>query len=105
MFGNLFGDIERQQQEIKAKLADISVQGSSGDGAVIVTATAARRITNIKLDYQMLDIQDKEMVEDLVLEAINRALEQAEAEEGQHMQQALDRMMPGGVGGLSDLVK
>ncbi len=37
MFGDLFGNVQQQQEEMKKKLATISVVGESGDGAVKVT--------------------------------------------------------------------
>ena len=96
----MFGNMEEMQKEMRAKLAEITVQGEAGDGAVVVTANGIREITNIALNAEKLDLTDTEQLEDLLMVATNRALTAAAAQEQAEAQGMLKNMLPGGLGGL-----
>ena len=100
MFGDLLGNMEEKQQEMKEKLSAIQVEAEAGDGAIQVTATAAREITNLSIDKSVLDLEDTEQLEDLLLVAINRALEKATVKEAEESQKLMRDMLPPGFGGL-----
>ncbi len=103
MFGDLFGNVEQQQQELQKKLATIEITGDAGDGAIKVIANANQKILNISIDKSKLDWEDTEEVEDLLLVAINRTLERAAAKQGEESQKLIQNMMPPGMGGLADM--
>jgi DNA-binding YbaB/EbfC family protein len=100
MFGDLLGNIQKQQEELQQKLASILVEAEAGDGAVIVQAGGDQHIENIKIDTSKLDLSDKEQLEDLLVVAINRALEEAKAKAAIETNKLLQGMMPGGLDGL-----
>ncbi len=100
MFGDLLGNVQQQQEEMRKKLATISVTADAGDGAVKVTASANREILDISIDRSKLDWEDVEQVQDLVLAAVNNALEKAVEKEQAETQKLLSQMMPPGMGGL-----
>lgn len=100
MFGDLFGNVQQQQEEMKKKLATITVTAEAGDGAVKVTANANREILDISIDRAKLDWNDVEQVQDLVLAAVNSALEKAMVQEQAEAQKLIQQMMPPGMGGL-----
>ncbi|MBI5914950.1 MAG: YbaB/EbfC family nucleoid-associated protein [Bacteroidetes bacterium] len=100
MFGDLFGNVQQQQEEMKKKLATITVVAEAGDGAVKVTANANREILDISIDRAKLDWNDVEQVQDLVLAAVNSALEKAMVKEQAEAQKLIQQMMPPGMGGL-----
>ena len=76
-----------QERLAKAQndLAEQSVEASSGGGKVTVTATGAGDITAIKLAPEVVDPQDVEMLEDLVLAAINDARTKVDARVSEEM--------------------
>jgi hypothetical protein len=102
MFGleNMFGDMEAQQQAMREKLAAFVVESEAGEGAVKISANANREITNISIDPEFLKNAEAEELEDLLLVAINRALQQALEKEGEETQQLLKNMLPPGLDGL-----
>ncbi len=100
MFGDLFGQMEEQQKAMKAKLADIIVEAESGDGAVKVTANAARQILNITILPELINPAEPEELEDLILVAVNRALEQAAEKELAESQKMIQGMLPPGMENL-----
>ena len=100
MFGDLFGNVQQQQEEMRKKLAEITVTADAGNGAVKVTANANREILDISIDKSKLDWEDLEQVQDLVLTAVNNALEKATIEEQAEAQKMLQQMIPPGMSGL-----
>ena len=105
MFGNLLGDFEKKQDALRSKLKEIIFDYDFSDGAIIITANASREILNININPEKVNLFDKEEVEDMVLEAINRALEEASIKEASEMQNSINDILPGGMSGLGDLFK
>ncbi len=98
MFDNLFGDLQKQQEELQRKLADIIVEAEAGDGAVTVKAGADLHIANIKIDATKLDMSDLEQAEDLLVVAVNLALEKARQKAAIETNKLLEGFLPGGMG-------
>lgn len=67
-------DMEKAQEDLK----DREVESSVGGGAVKVVANGQKRIVSIKIAPETIDKDDPEMLEDLVLTAVNQALVDAE---------------------------
>lgn len=105
MFGDMFGNLEEQQNEMRQKLAEIRVEAEAGNGAIKVTANANREIINVSINKDALDWEDIEQVEDLVTVAVNRALQAAAQKEAEETQKLMQNMLPPGMGDLSDLFK
>lgn len=103
MFGDLLGNLEEKQKEMKAKLADIFVNAEAGDGAVKITANANREITNIAIDPEKFDATDTEALEDFILVATNRALTLAAEKEAAESQNLMKDMLPPGMGDLPNM--
>jgi len=71
----------RQAQELQAKLAkaqqelaDTTVEASSGGGAVKVTINGQQKIQSVKISPEAISADDVELLEDLVLTAVNEAI-------------------------------
>ncbi len=69
--------MQQQMEEIKAQLAARTVEATSGGGAVKVVAKCDGTIASIKIDPQALNPSDAQIVEDMILTAVNQALGQA----------------------------
>jgi len=67
-----------KQQEAQEALKDERVEASAGGGMVKVVVTGDMRIENLTIDPEAVDPEDVDMLQDLVLAAINQALGQAE---------------------------
>ena len=103
MLENLFGNVEQQQKELQEKLDQITIEGEAGDGAIKVSATANQKILNISIDKEKLNWEDSDEVEDLLMVAVNRALEKAAEQQAIESHKLLQNMMPG-IDGLADLL-
>ena len=71
-------EMQAQMQQAQEEIAHEIVEGTAGGGAVTVKATGAGKITEVKIAKQAIDPDDPETLEDLVLAAVNGALEAAE---------------------------
>ena len=70
--------MQEQLMAAQQKAAATEVSASAGGGAVKVTATGDLRLTSITLDPAALDPEDVEMLQDMILAAVNDVLESAE---------------------------
>ena len=69
--------IQRQMEEVQNQLAAKTVEATSGGGAVKVVAKCDGTVASIKIDPAAINPADPQMLEDLVLTAVNNALAQA----------------------------
>ncbi|MGL5087195.1 MAG: YbaB/EbfC family nucleoid-associated protein [Clostridium sp.] len=74
-------DMERMQKELETKEFEASV----GGGAVVVRANGKKEVIAINIKPEVVDADDVEMLEDLVLSAVNEALRMADEESSDKM--------------------
>ena len=90
------GQMQEQMQKAQEDLANETVDATAGGGVVTVTANGAGEIKQIKIDPKAIDPDDPEMLEDMVLAAVNEAIRSA-----QSLQQSkLGGLAGGALGGL-----
>jgi nucleoid-associated protein EbfC len=65
--------VQEKLEEIQEKLKDIDVNGASGDGLVRVTMSCANVVRSVTIDPSLLNSGGKDMLEDLVVAAMNNA--------------------------------
>jgi len=71
------GEMQEQMQQAQDELAKETVEASAGGGMVTVTANGAGEIRQIKIDPKAIDPDDPEMLEDMILAAVNEAIRSA----------------------------
>ena len=69
--------MQQQMADAQEQLASETVEASAGGGLVTVKATGNGDITEIKIDPKAIDPDDPELLEDMVLAAVNEALRSA----------------------------
>ena len=87
-------EMKQKVEEAKKRLDTITVEGEAGNGAVKVKINGNRKIENIEIGEEALK-GDKEEIEDLILTAANRAIEQADKVNEAELQGAAKGMLPG----------
>jgi nucleoid-associated protein EbfC len=95
MFGKV-QEMQRKMEETKANLDKIEVQSEVGGGMVRVTANGNREVISIKIDKDVIDPSDPEMLEDLVVAGVNKALSEADRVAKEKMMEITRDMIPGG---------
>ncbi len=71
--------LQKKMAEAQNKLNDIEVEGTSGGGLIKVIATAKGIFKRISIDDSLIKQEEKEILEDLIVAAINDAKEKGEA--------------------------
>ena len=93
--GGMMQQIQRLQQQLaqaQAQLANETVTASSGGGAIKVTMTGDQKCRSVEINPDFLKDMDAEMLQDLVLSAVNMALDQS-----RELQQKLMGPLAGGL--------
>lgn len=70
--------MQKQMEEAQASLAEQTIETTSGGGAITVTITGKKELRSIKINPEVVDPDDVEMLEDLVMTAVNEAIRQAD---------------------------
>ena len=86
--GNLMKKAQQLQEKMakmQEELSEKTVEASAGGGMVTVVANGKQEIVSIKIDPEVVDSDDVEMLEDLVLASVNEALDQAKEMAGAEM--------------------
>ncbi len=95
MFGNMMGKLQEAQQkmeEVKSKLDQITVIGEAQ--GVKVSLNGNKVVTNIDIPQMILDDRDKDQIEDLLILALNKGLENAENVAQSEGASAMKGMLP-----------
>jgi DNA-binding YbaB/EbfC family protein len=98
--GDMFGKMMDMQKKMNAAQEDLegkTVTAEAGGGMVKVTANGAQKITDIEIDPEVVDAEDQEMLEDLVIAGVNKALEDAGEMAQEQMRDSLGGMLPPGM--------
>lgn len=80
-FGNMMKQAKNLQSkmlDLQEKMADKTVETTSGGGMVSVVANGKQQILSIKIEKEVVDPDDVEMLQDLVISAVNDALSKSQ---------------------------
>jgi DNA-binding YbaB/EbfC family protein len=78
--GNIMKEAQKLQQQMEALQSEVAkkkVQATAGGGMVTVEASGKQELLSIKIDREVINPEDVQMLEDLVLAACNEALRQS----------------------------
>jgi DNA-binding YbaB/EbfC family protein len=87
--------MQRQMEENQKALEEAEFKSTSGGGAVEVTVNGKKEVTKLKIDPEAVDPEDVEMLEDMIIAALNEAFRQVDDQKAKMMGQ-----FGGGMGGL-----
>ncbi len=86
--------MQEKMTQVQEGLEGKTVVGESGGGMVKVTANGKQRLVKIEIDREVVNPQDVEMLEDLVLAAANKAIEDAGKMAQEEMSKVTAGMLP-----------
>jgi hypothetical protein len=93
----MFGKVKEMQaklQEAQNNLASITAEGESGAGMVKATANGKKLLTKLEIDKDLLKSEEAEMLQDLIVAAVNKAMDAVEDKNKAYLQKATEGMMP-----------
>lgn len=96
-------DFQAKMKEAQENLGHIIQQGDAGAGMVKVTLNGNKKLLSVDIDPDLLKAEDKDMLQDLIVAATNKAMEEIEHQIKDHLQEATKGMIPPGIPGLDKL--
>lgn len=87
--------MQRQMEESQKELEEKEFSAKAGGGAVEVTVTGKKEVTKLVIDKDAVDPDEVDMLQDMIVAAVNEALRMAEEANAQ-----IVNKMTGGLGGL-----
>lgn len=87
-------EMQQRMAEVQDRLGDLLVNGEAGGGMVKVTADGKQRIRKIEVEKEVVDPADVAMLEDLLLTAVNKALEESSRVAQAELQKATHGLLP-----------
>ena len=87
--------MQRQMEEKSKEFEEKEWEATAGGGAVTVRVSGKKEVVSVKIKEEVVDPEDIEMLEDLIVAAVNEALRKMEEENSAMMQQ-----LTGGLGGM-----
>ena len=101
------GQIMKQAQKFQTKMAKLqeelserTIEASAGGGMVVVVANGGQDVLSVKIDPEVVDPEDVEMLQDLIMAAVNDALNKAKAMMNEEMGQLTKGMNIPGMPGM-----
>ena len=89
---NLMKEAQRVQQKLETEMEAQRIEASSGGGVVTVVLDGSKRLQSIRIDPEAVDPEDVEMLQDLIVAAVNEA--------GRKVDEVLSSQLGGLTGGL-----
>ena len=83
---------QQMQERLQKQMAELKVEGNAGGGMVTVIVNGGKQLQSIKIDPEVVSAADVEMLQDLILAAVNDAQRKADEE--------MSKSMGGMMGGL-----
>ena len=93
MFGKM-REMQSKLKEVQENLETITAEGESGGGMVKAIVNGRKKVVSVTIEESLMTPQDKEMVQDLVVAAINIALQNVEAKSNDEIKKTTEGMMP-----------
>jgi DNA-binding YbaB/EbfC family protein len=84
---------QQMQEQLQRQMADLKVEGNAGGGMVTVIVNGAKQVQSLKIDPEVVSKDDVEMLQDLIVAAINDAQRKVDDE----MAQKVGGMLPPGL--------
>lgn len=87
--GNMMAQLQKLQEEMvktQEALADETLEVTAGGGAITIVVTGQQRIKSIKLSPDVVDPNDLEMLQDLIVAAVNEAIERSQLHAAEKLQ-------------------
>ena len=88
------GDMKSKMEEVKTRLSSVTVKGESSDGQVSVVMDGNKVVKDVIVSYELVTT-DKEELQDMIVQATNRAIEQAEKMYEAEMAASAKNFLPG----------
>jgi DNA-binding YbaB/EbfC family protein len=92
--------LQKRLEQLQEELAEKRVEGTAGGGMVTVVVNGKQEPVDVKIDPEVVNPDDVEILEDLIVAAFNQAREKAQELAAEEMRKVTGGMLPQGLGGI-----
>ncbi len=96
MLDGLMKQFEETQKQMQEKLSQETFDLESAEGKIRLTCDGTGNIRDLSIDEALMNAESKEMLEDLLLDTVNRAFTQAQGMQAEASKSNISNMLPGG---------
>lgn len=96
-FKNMMGKVKEMQEKMQAaqeNLVNIKASGESGAGMVKATVNGKKQVVALDIDKDIIKADDREMIQDLVIAAINKALQEVDGLAKEELKKSTEGVLP-----------
>ncbi len=97
-FQQMMKQAEAMQAQLKQEMAKIVVEAGSGGGMVTVQMNGSKQLVGLKIDPEVVNPQDVEMLQDLIMAAVNQAGDRVEGQMGEQVGNLAQMLKIPGIG-------
>jgi DNA-binding YbaB/EbfC family protein len=93
----MMGKLKEVQESVKvaqSELKNITSTAESGAGMVSATVNGQKEIVELKIDESLINKEDSEMMKDLIIAAVNKAMADVEVTSKEHLRKATEGFIP-----------
>ena len=83
--GNLMKQAQQMQERLQKQMAELRIEASAGGGMVTVVVNGSKQLQSLRIDPEVVSKEDVEMLQDLIVAAVNDAHRKADEAMGQKM--------------------
>lgn len=87
-------EMQAKMKEAQAELAQIEVEGESGAGLVKALVNGQKKLLKVEVDESLINTADRDVLQDLIVAAVNKATDAADEKAREHMKQYTEGIMP-----------
>ncbi len=87
-------EMQQQIEDVQGQLSDMIVEAESGGGMVTVKVNGKQEVLEVNIDPEAM-AEDREMLEDLIISALNKALSKAQTDSQEKMNSVTGGLMSG----------
>lgn len=87
-------EMQSKMKEAQDQLKNIKVEGESGGGMVKAMANGDKEIIGLEIDDSLVSLEDKAMMRDLIVAAVNKAIAEADLQAKEHIKKSTEGMLP-----------
>ena len=87
-------EMQSKMKEAQDQLKDIKTEGESGGGMVKATANGNKELIGLEIDDSLVNTADKDMMRDLIIAAVNKAVSNADIKAKEHIKKSTEGLMP-----------
>ena len=87
-------EVQSKMKEAQEQLRDIHASGESGGGMVKATANGNKELISLEIDDALVNGEDKNMMRDLIIAAVNKAVAEADSKSKEHIKKSTEGLLP-----------